>query len=377
MSERTYGAPSVRQLAKVVDGLAGQSWVSEQRARQLWMVVGMFDRAVGREEMPGRASRSAPQLFTWAALDGFWDLALPGELWQNPRQAGRPMPLATQRIVRDCLDILAREVVPDRRVRLPSVVQPALRATTTPAQEVELFRFLVGLASGGPLGRGGAGMTVEYRARLLALTGVALDTRSRAGELAALRMADLGEGEGSVRVRRRQQNGAHLEPVELVLPLSEGTRVAVRSWLSFRDGLVYPLQGSADALWVTLVRRSAAEPAGLPLGAGGLRQAYARGVATLNWVMAGTDGWEPLPGRLEGLRRAFVVPQEVRVREERAQLAEALRPRRPRGRPRLPADRELKHGREYTYNAFKCRCPECREAATNARRSRREEARLR
>ncbi|WP_157902915.1 hypothetical protein [Streptomyces jeddahensis] len=31
--------------------------MSRQRADQLWMLVGMFDRAVGREEMPGRASQ--------------------------------------------------------------------------------------------------------------------------------------------------------------------------------------------------------------------------------------------------------------------------------------------------------------------------------
>ncbi|MEU9014226.1 hypothetical protein AB0D12_31545 [Streptomyces sp. NPDC048479] len=374
MSERTYSSPSVRQLAAVADRVTGS--VSVERARQLRMVVGMWDRAVGREEMPGRAYRNAGQLFTWAALDAFWDLAEAGELWQQEDQAGKPMPLATRRIVRDCLEILAREVVPDRRVRLPTVVQPAPRATTTRGQEVELFRFLVGLASGGPLGRGDAGMSVEYRARLLALTGVALDTRSRSGELAAMRMSDLGEGEATVRVRRRQQNGKHLPQVELVLPLSEGTRVAVRRWLTFRDKLVYPLQGSADALWVTLVRRSASEPAGVPLAPDGLRRAYARGVATLNWVMAGTEGWEPLPGRLEGLRRAFVVPEEVRAREERAELAEALRPRRPLGRPRLPADRPLRHGREACYNAG-CRKAECREAATNGRQARREEARLR
>jgi hypothetical protein len=63
----------MRQLAAVVDEVAPRDpelWddrapvsgvggvpiqVSAERGRQLWMVLGMFDRAVEREEMPDRA----------------------------------------------------------------------------------------------------------------------------------------------------------------------------------------------------------------------------------------------------------------------------------------------------------------------------------
>ncbi|MFC9626295.1 hypothetical protein ACFTXM_42210 [Streptomyces sp. NPDC056930] len=80
--------------------MAGQ--VSEGRLRQLRMVAGMFDRAVVRDEMQGRASRTAAQLFTWASLRTFWDLAVDGQLRHREKDVGKPLPEWTQRIVRDC-----------------------------------------------------------------------------------------------------------------------------------------------------------------------------------------------------------------------------------------------------------------------------------
>lgn len=394
MGGQQYSAASVRELAAVVERVAPRDaarWegrekvpgaaglpiqVSRQRAGQLWMVVGMFDRAVGREEMPGRARRTAAQLFTWAALDAFWDLAVAGELYARPSKVGTRLPLASRRVVRGSLELLGSLVVPGKTLRLPKVPQPAPRAVTDPGQEMELFRFLVRLAGeAGPVAAG-AGQSrqvaVDYRVRLLAMTGVALDTRARSGELAGMRVADLGASLETVRVVRHQQNGLHLEPLEVTLPLSEGTRVALRRWLGVRERLVYPLQGAADALWVSVAASNQGEPPGIPLRAQSLRAAYARGVRVLNGQMAGSEGWEPLPDRLEGLRRAWEPPEERRVREA------AVVPREPKpvGRPRLPADRPLQHGREGTYNRG-CHCDECREAATNARRARRAEARER
>jgi hypothetical protein len=92
--------------------------------------------------------------------------------------------------------------------------------------------------------------------------------------------------------------------------LREGTRVAVRRWLEVREGLVeaLPLEGARTALWVTLVPGMKGPP-GLPLGPRGIRHAYERGVTALNFVMAGSYGWEPLPTRMEQLRRSVdVVP---------------------------------------------------------------------
>ncbi|MFJ1827377.1 hypothetical protein [Streptomyces sp. NPDC088178] len=371
MSPKQYSAPSVRQLAAVVDGMAGQ--VSDGRLRQLRMVVGMFDRAVGRDEMPGRASRTAAQLFTWAALDRFWELATAGELRARPQDRGTPLPLNTQRNVVDCLELLAARVVPDKVVRLPRVVSAAPRATTTSEQERELFRFMVDMAGREPVGHDGQSKRTnsDYRVRLLAMTGMVLDTRSRPGELAKMRIDDLGEALESVRVVRHQQNGAHLEPMELTLPLSESTMVALRRWMRVRERLVHPLQGAATALWVSVAVSNRGELPGIPLREQSLSSSYARGVKRLNAAMAGREGWEPLPSCMEGLRRARQPWEEVRLREE----MEGERIRQPVGRPPLPPGRPIQHGREYSYVILGCRCGECRESASNARAARRAERR--
>lgn len=211
-----------------------------------------------------------------------------------------------------------------------------------------LYRGLVDLAGKGPLERDGTALLFEDRARLLALVAVVLDAGPRAGELAAMRLGDLGEGEATVRVVRRPQNfsavrgedvaamvGVHRSTVSMVLSgrapkisaatrqaveeaaaelagegplvetyaLREGTRVAVRRWLKVRERLVAPLEGGKSALWVT-VAAGRWGPAGVPLTVNGLHGAVRRGVGALNWVMAGEHGWEPMPSRLEQLRRS-------------------------------------------------------------------------
>ncbi|MEU9849278.1 LacI family DNA-binding transcriptional regulator [Streptomyces sp. NPDC047985] len=363
----TYSAPSVRQLAALVERVAPRDpaqWddrervpgaggvliqVSRQRADQLWMVIGMYDRAVGREEMPGRASRTAEQLFTWAALRAFWGLAVSGELRFLAKDRGRELPVASQRTVRDCLGMLARLAVPGKAVRLPALPNVETKQPVARRSLDALYRGLVDMAGAGPLERDGTALTYEDRTRTLAMLAILLDAAPRSGELAALRLDDLTDGEAAVGVRRRQQKGAptradeiaalaevHPETVRFVLggwvervseatrqrvlaaieelgpapevewyALREGSQVAVRRWLKVREGLVesLPLTGARTALWVTLVP-SKAGPPGVPLRAQGLRAAYARGVTALNFVMAGSYGWEPLPVRMEQVRRA-------------------------------------------------------------------------
>ncbi|MGW5003216.1 hypothetical protein ACWEP8_36810 [Streptomyces hydrogenans] len=368
MGERQYGSTSVRQLAAVVDQVAPRdrerwegrrpapaaagAWlpVSRERARQLWMIVGMLDRAVVREEMPVRARRAAPQLFTRPALAAFWDLAVAGELRARAEDVGRPMPLASQRIVRDVLQILADLVVPERAVPLPVVDQPELRATVPARDRAALYRGLADLAASGPLAQDGTGLSQAERDRLLAMVGIVLDAGTRSGELAVLRLEDLAPGLEAVAVRRRQQRApadrtqeiaalARVHPARVVdvlssspgrraseatrqrvlaaveelepLPdvewyaLREGTQVAVRRWLEARERVVeaLPLEGGRSALWVTL-RASKTGPPGVTLLPEGLRRAYTKGVTALNMVMAGRYGWAPLPTRMEQLRRA-------------------------------------------------------------------------
>jgi integrase len=357
----------VRQLAAVVERVAPRDparWdgrekapgvggvpvqVSPERGKQLHMVVGMFDRAVRREEMPGRAARSVGQLFTPPALRAFWQLAVDGQLRHWEKDHGKPLPIASQRTVRDCLKILAGLVVePGKRVRLPVVEQPGLKPTVGAGQVTALYRELVDLAGSGPLEREGLGIKAQERARLLALVSVVLDTGARVGELERMNVDDLAEDLSEVTVTRRPQNpGVGYEEVAYRLGVSrssvarvagggtdphvsealrqevlreveairaegprveryalrEGTRVALRRWLAVRDELVAPLEGGKSALWVTVLA-SKAGPPGVRIRAQGLGQSYARGVHAINWLMAGQPGWEPLPVRMEQLRRS-------------------------------------------------------------------------
>ncbi|MFJ7990306.1 hypothetical protein [Streptomyces sp. NPDC096351] len=367
MTDRKYAAVSVRQLAAVVNRVAPRDrerWaarepvptvggvllqVSRQRADQLWMVVGMWDRAVVRDEVPTRARRAAAQLFTRPALRAFWELAVGGELRFRAEDVGRPLPVASQRIVRDVLGILADLVVPERVVPLPVVEQPGLKDTVPARDRAALYRGLADMAAAEPAYSGGLGMSEAERVRLLAMVGIILDSGARSGELAALRLDDLVEDVAVVGVRRRQQRAApsreeeiaalaqvhpaavkdiragrleqrseatrqrvlaamdELEPLPEVewYALREGTRVAVRRWLEVREQVVesLPLEGGRSALWVTL-RATVIGPPGVTLSAAGLRKSYVKGITALNFVMAGRYGWSPLPTRMEQLRRA-------------------------------------------------------------------------
>ncbi|MFD5899058.1 hypothetical protein [Streptomyces sp. NPDC060366] len=351
MSPRRYEAASVRQLGVVVDQLAGE--VSGERMRQLRMVVGMWDRAVIRHEMGGRSLRRAQQFFTRPVLEIFWDLAAAGELRHWDKDVGTLMPVASLRIVRDCLAIMAREVVPERRVWLPSVPEVELKDTVEPDRVDSLYWKLVEMAAAGPLERDGTALSYEDRTRLLALVAVVLDAAPRSGELAAMRLTDIAAGERAVRVRRQQQKGAPnryeeiaalaevhpssvkevmlgrldqrseftrqrvLAAVEELGPPAEeewyalrpASRAALRHWLRVRGSLEGPpltSRSTQPPLWVTLVPTKAG-PAGVTIAAQGLRMAYARGMTALNFVMSGREGWRPLPMRMEQLRRSVTV----------------------------------------------------------------------
>jgi hypothetical protein len=379
VSTQPYDAASVRQLAGVVERIAPRDearWetrervpgaggvpiqVSRERAKQLWALVGMFDRAVERSASVQFPRGAAAELFEGRVLRTFWSLAAAGHLRYREKDFGKPLPVASLRIVRDCLAMLARVVVPDREVVLPVVDQPEPKGTVKAKALTALYRGLVDMAGQGPLERAGTGLTFEDRTRLLAMVSVVLDAAPRAGELVAQRMSDLAPGEAAVGVRRRPQRASTLRAEEVAaaaqvstgvvwdvmagrvervaeatrqrvlaaardlepLPerewyrLREGSQVAVRRWLKVREGLVeaLPLTGAKTALWVTL-HPARHGPAGLPLTSQGLHAAFERGMTALNLVMAGEHGWSPMPTRLEQLRRSVepvpLTPQEVR-----------------------------------------------------------------
>lgn len=349
MSEQPK-APGVRELYRVIDRIIppDADGPEKVRRRQLRMVAGMWDRAVEAEGMPAWTGKTAQQLFHPWPLSLFWPLAESGELRARPEDRGKPLPLATMRIVRDCMAILARHVVPEgRHVKLPTVPQQQLKDTVAPAGLEALYRTLVDRAGSGPLSRDGMGLSLEDRTRLLAMVAVVLDCGARSVELAGMRLTDLAEGQEAIRVRRRPQKAgpnraeeiaaiAEVDPssvravlwgalhqvseatrqrilaaVEELGPAPEeewyllrpGTRLALARWLEVREDLVAGLDGGKQALWVTLVA-SLSGPPGVSITGKGLREAYARGMTALNWVMAGQPGWEPMPVRLEQLRRS-------------------------------------------------------------------------
>ncbi|MBY8883148.1 hypothetical protein [Actinacidiphila acidipaludis] len=342
-------APAVRTLDGVVDGLA--DGVSPSRARQLRMVAAMWGRAL--EHWPDGVTPPARsgELFGDEALRTFWRLATTGRLWMRERDVGKAPSGATLRIVRDCLGILAAEVCPGEAVWLPTVAQPEPKAVVPPAQLPVLYRKLADMASDAPVERGGIALSKEDRVRLLALVAVVLDTGARSSELAAMRLDDLGAGEGTVWVRRSPQNASDLpqrvvagqagvgeDVVHRVMTgrggvapgsrakvlaalerlgeggpaveryaLRPGTAVALRQWLRVRAGLVARLQGTQSALWVSLKANQWQGEPGFALRPQGIRKAYTRGAVALNGLMAGRYGWSPLPTTLEQLRRTVDV----------------------------------------------------------------------
>jgi hypothetical protein len=311
MADSRWKTAAGRGLDRAVDQVAGE--VSVSRLRQLRMVVGMVDRALGAEWPAGGPARprSARGVFAEPVLRTFWDLAVAGRLRVRAQDVGLVLPVATQGVVRDCLGILAEHVVPGGEVWLPQVPKQAPKATAARGQLPVLFRTLVDMAADAPVERDGASLSERDRIRLLAMVAVVLDTGAHSAELESMRLADLGEGEGSVLVRRQPQNGAH-RPYEETCVLREGTGVALRRWLRVRAALVAEALtgGDPQAVWVSLKPNQWQDTPGLPLRAQGIRMAYARGMGLLNRLMAGEFGWEPMPTTLEQLRRAVAEPDD-------------------------------------------------------------------
>lgn len=155
--------------------------------------------------------------------------------------------------------------------------------------------------------------------RMLAMASVPLDTGSRVGELCAIRLEDLSPALEEVRIARQPQNARPDDPVSIeVYPLRRATRAALRRWFLVRRLLMVDVTGGADWLWVSVRGnhgRTVAEgvepqyrPAGAELQPRGAGRAYTAAVAKVNTELAGTEGWSPLPERMEQLRRGVAAP---------------------------------------------------------------------
>ena len=304
-------APSSSALPARIDTAAesvcAHESTSPSRARQVRWVAGELKRAL---EHPGMAGlgQDVASLFTGEALDTYLTLARDGELRVAPYRRTTPSP-ASERVRLDCLTLLASALGRS----MPAVERPAfpvLREPIPQPQQRTMWERLEVLA--------GRPWNSQGRIRLLAMMGVVLDTGARAGELCAMRLDDLAPDLSTVHFHRRPQARRVSEPTAERLPLSAGTRVAVRRWLAERHEIMSRLEGAeVTALWVSVrgnhLERpdgsSLPRPAGMPLQPRGLRRAYERAVNELNTDLAGTPGWEPLPSRLEQLRRGVPTPE--------------------------------------------------------------------
>jgi hypothetical protein len=279
--------------------------VSKARARQLRWVAGELALVRNHEDFPFRDAATAAALLQPGSISAYLDLAARGELRRRAKAGDARATNASMRIRADCLKILGEHggilvAVADR----PGL--PELRETVDGPSRSQLRDYLARRAEtvGAPAGR----------VRLFALIGVELDTGARVGELAALTLADLEEDLSAVRVVRRPQARTVSEAVEDEVPLSDGTRAALKAWLEVRETLVQPLHGTAKALWVSVSPNHAGRlnvegeavrrPPGMPLMPRGMQRAYTRAVVEANMALAGSPGWIPLPSRFEQLRRA-------------------------------------------------------------------------
>lgn len=280
--------------------------VSTSRARQLRWVAGELALVRRHEEFPFRdASASAADLLQPGPITAYLDLAARGELRRRAKAGNVQATSASLRIRADCLKILGEHAgilvaVSDR----PGL--PELRETVDGPSRSQLRDYLARRAetAGAP----------AARVRLFALIGVELDTGARVGELATLTVGDLAEDLSTLRVVRRPQARTASEAVHETVRLSDGTRAALKAWLEVRETLVQPLNGTAKALWVSVMPNHAGRlnvegeairrPPGMPLMPRGMQRAYTRAVVEANMNLAGSPGWIPLPVRFEQLRRA-------------------------------------------------------------------------
>jgi integrase len=298
-------ASAVAALDPLVTRLAVDRGLSAARTRQLRWVAGELELACAHPEFPTTRVRSVRTLLDAEPVSAYLELARRGEL--RRRAVARPAAVsdASMRVRADCLRLFGEAAgvmvtVPDR----PGMPEP--RDTVDSPSRGSLLDFLERRADrpDAPAGR----------VRLFAIVGVVLDTGARVGELCAMRLEDVDARRRSVRVTRKPQARSTSEPTVERVALSAGTGRALRAWLEVREDMVRPLQGGAKALWVSIAGNHAGllnaeggsvrRPPGMPLRPRGLQRAYVRGVQEANLALAGTPGWQPLPIRLEQLRRA-------------------------------------------------------------------------
>ncbi|MFE7427452.1 hypothetical protein [Streptomyces sp. NPDC057545] len=296
---------------------------SEARARQIRAHARELVRALKHADHPLDVDADLADVFARDALKAYERLALAGEL--RDRGGVRPTSEATANVRSGVMALLQRELGLEVVHLRPQEEQPRKEPVDVHRRErmrtsLQTVADYIGRrtrwsAEGGLLTRG-----FPRWVRMLAMASVTLDTGSRVGELCALRLEDLSPALTEVRIVRRPQNARPDDPVSVeVYPLRGATRAALTRWFLVRRLLMVDVTGGAEAVWVSVRGNHGGDvdeesgpqyrPAGTTLQPRGAQRAYAAAVAKVNAELGGTEGWGPLPERMEQLRRGVATPE--------------------------------------------------------------------
>ncbi|WP_404798756.1 hypothetical protein [Streptomyces pristinaespiralis] len=314
------------QLRDAVDAVC-EAAPSEARSRQIRAHARELVRALKHPGHPLTVADDLVDILARDSLTAYEQLALAGEL--RDRGEKRPTSEATAMVRSGVMVLLQREL----RLEVYHLRQIEQLPGKTPVDVARRERLRDSLQTlSDHIGRR-TGWTVEggllnrgypLWVRMLAMSSVVLDTGTRVGELCALRLEDLSPTLEEVRVVRRPQNARPDTPDAVeVYPLCRATRAALQRWLQVRRLLMADVTGGADWLWVStrgnhggVVAEGAQpvyRPAGTALQPRGVARSYTTTVTKVNIDLAGTEGWEPLPVRMEQLRRGVATPDVILV----------------------------------------------------------------
>ncbi|MFB7053558.1 hypothetical protein ACFCXT_10655 [Streptomyces vinaceus] len=277
----------------------------KSRARQVSWVAGEYGRALERPEHPLGEDATGEELFLREHVDKYLELAGTGALRLRTARDPKKNSESSAKIRLEALHLLVRALGFEDAVDLPPQPDPPNKEPVAERPRALLREQLRQLAD--------APGATPGRIRMLAIGATVSDTGARAGELCACTVGDLSPALEELRVVRRRQGGGEAEAHTELLALSGLSRNALRRWLPERRALMARVGGTATALWVSLHgnhRDGQLLPAGTPLQPRGLARAWTRAVVETNHTMAGEPGWEPLPTRMEQLRRG-VDPEAV------------------------------------------------------------------
>ncbi|MEU3504272.1 hypothetical protein ABZ726_27210 [Streptomyces hundungensis] len=316
--------PSLHEMSRAVDHLCGKDTIGTSRRKQLRALVGAYERAFALGGLPPDAYDDLATLLTTEVTEAFLDLAARG-LVRGDGKRDRESDSQIRARGR-CLQLIAAHAgIPFELPPMPPSPEPA-PIVTAPVRSLLMRHFAHQVDRE---------VTEPFRLRFLAMYGIVLDTASSSGTLVGQHVAHLAGDHSSIRIQRPAAGRSPVPPPPEEWPLSPATRQAIAAYLPLRKTLVEPLENPVRHLWVTLEHNHTGrdadgnpivEPPGLPLKARGVQRVFARAAEVLNTEMEKLNEqrgapqigeapeWEPMPTRLEPIRRA--VAAELEQREE-------------------------------------------------------------